>query len=206
MDKRETLKIMAVLKAAYPKYYAGISTDDAKQTVSLWQSMFEDYDYTVVAHAVKALIAVSKWPPSVSEVLDKIRLLTQTEEMTEQEAWGLVCKAVRNSAYHAEEEFQKLPKELQRVLGSHSVLREWALVDVEQLNTVVASNFMRSYRARIQSAREYLALPSEVREFAGKLAQAKSLDALEEAEPSHGLPAYGRVTMGDAPSPEREAP
>lgn len=40
MNRNETLKIMAVIKAAYPYYYNNQSEEDLKTVVNLWQGMF----------------------------------------------------------------------------------------------------------------------------------------------------------------------
>lgn len=72
-------------------------------------------------------------------------------ELNEMAAWEMVQKAIRNSGYHAEEEFEKLPEIVQKSVVSPSQLKEWALT--ENLNVeVVSSNFMRTYR--VERARE----------------------------------------------------
>ena len=42
-------------------------------------------------------------------------------------------------------------------------LREWALQDAAALQTVVASNFMRSFRERSAQIRRYEMLPADVK-------------------------------------------
>ena len=39
------------------------------------------------------------------------------------------------------------------------------MLDVSELDTVIQSNFMRSYKVRQEQEKEYLALPKSVREF-----------------------------------------
>jgi hypothetical protein len=81
---------------------------------------------------------------------------TQPNEMTEAEAWALVRKAASNSFYgQAAKEFDKLPPILQRLVGTPNQLRDWGMMDSNEFNTVVASNFQRSYRARVKSDKEY---------------------------------------------------
>ncbi len=168
MNKSETAKIMAVLKTSYPQYYRGMSDDELTAAVNLWQSMFDDTPYRTVAAGVKAFLAtdVKGFPPSIGQVKEHIAKLTRPQDaMTEQEAWTLVKKALRNSAYGYMEEYEKLPAEVRAVIGSPSVLRDWGQIDMRELDTVVASNFMRSYRARVQNEREYASMPESVRLF-----------------------------------------
>ena len=48
-------------------------------------------------------------------------------------------------------EFEKLPEEVRRVVGHPSQLYEWAMLDTREVNTVIASNFRRAWRARTEA-------------------------------------------------------
>lgn len=170
---------MSVLKAAYPRYYSGQSGDELKAAVSLWHTMFEEYDYRLVSKAVKALIATLKFPPSVADVTEKIQLLTQPKQMEPMAAWALVKKAIGNSLYNADREFANLPEEIQETIGSPEQLRAWARDDEGATNTVTASNFQRSYQAKVKNIREYKAMPKDVRELIDDVA--RRLPGLEES-------------------------
>jgi len=167
MTLKETIAIMALLKAAYPNYYK--SSDDVQQAVKLWQSMMCDYPAELVTQAIRAVIATNKYPPTIAEVIEKINLLTKKEEKSEVEAWGLVKKAIRNSTYHSKEEFDALPPDIQATLGNHNVLKEWAMSEDESMETVVASNFMRSYKAKLTNAKMINALPNDLKMMIGKI-------------------------------------
>ena len=171
MNYDETLAIMGVLKAAYPSYYKDMSRKDAEAVVGLWQAMFADDPAQVVAAAVKAHIATDRkgFPPHIGAIKDAITKVTAPEEMTELEAWGLVHKAICNGTYGSQKEFDKLPPVLQRLVGSPNQLKEWAMMDADTVSSVVASNFQRSYKARAASEREFLALPSDVRQTMAQL-------------------------------------
>ena len=95
----------------------------------------------------------------------------QTPERTETEAWAMVSKALHNSLYGYREEFDKLPPEVQGAVGNAEMLREWARLDEDEVQTVVASNFQRSYRARARTVREFGKLPASVRETLPALGQ-----------------------------------
>ena len=58
---------------------------------------------------------------------------------------------------------ERLPELLQRIVGSPDQLAEWERVDDDKIDTVIQSNFMRSFRARAANEREYLALPTDIR-------------------------------------------
>lgn len=167
MKRKETGIIMDILATAYPRFYAGPDAPDPEKAVALWAEMFADDDVRLVAAAVKALIAADSkgYPPHIGAVKEKLRQLTAPEQMTPAEAWGLVLKAINRSGYQAREEFDKLPPLIRRVVGSPSQLRDWGMMDSNTVQSVVASNFQRSYQARARQDAEYQALPSDVKQM-----------------------------------------
>lgn len=179
MDKFETTSILAVLRAAYPKFYQGISREEANSIVNLWAEMFADDPAEIVATAVKAMIASrnSNFPPNIGEVKEQIRKITAPDSMTEQEAWSKIYKAIVNAGYDSKAEFDKLPKSLQRLVGSPQQLFEWSMMDVTTVQSVVASNVMRSFRAIQVQEQEQAKLPQSVKRF---LQDAK-LKAIDDA-------------------------
>lgn len=189
MNQKETIAVLAVLKTAYPQFYRGLSPQELQETVTLWSEMFAAEDFQVVKAAVKAHIATDAkgYPPHIGAIKAAIRKITQPDEMSEMEAWGYVASALRNSGYNSVAEFDKLPPVVRRIVGSPSQLREWAMMDSDTVQSVVQSNFMRSYRARAQHEREYLALPENVRELMAQLAGSMSMPILEEIDRSYDI-------------------
>lgn len=164
MDRNETIKILATLKAAYPGSYRGMTARDAEAMIELWSRMFAE-SYADVNAAVAALISTRTvgFSPTVGEVKDQLQKLRSANTLPEQEAWALVSRACRNGLYGYRQEFAKLPPEVQRAVGAPEQLREWAAMDADTLQSVVASNFMRAYRTQKARERENAMLPPEVR-------------------------------------------
>lgn len=174
MTRQETGIIMDILTTAYPAFYNGRNAPDMRMTVNLWAEMFAEDGVKIVAAAVKALIATDDkgFPPHIGAVKNQIRQISNPDEMTEQEAWTYIAKALRNSSYNAEEEFFKLPPILQDVVHAPQQLREWARMDEATVQSVVASNLQRSFRAKAQSRRDFEALPQDVQALAKSFAAA----------------------------------
>lgn len=174
MTRQETGIIMDILTTAYPAFYNGRNAPDMRMTVNLWAEMFAEDDVKIVAAAVKALIATDDkgFPPHIGAVKGRIRQISNPDEMTEQEAWTYIAKALRNSSYNAEEEFSKLPPILQDVVHAPQQLREWARMDEATVQSVVASNLQRSFRAKAQIRRDFEALPKDVQALAKTFAAA----------------------------------
>lgn len=163
----ETAQVMDILCAAYPRFYINASDSEKINANKLWSAMFNDYDVELVCNAVKSFIAsdTKGFPPVPGMIIDKIVKIKKQEQLTGMEAWSLVNKAIRNGIYRADEEFSKLPKDIQRVLSSPETLRSWAVVEDKTANTVIQSNFIKAFNSRIEIEREYLSLPNDVKDF-----------------------------------------
>jgi hypothetical protein len=184
MIKKEMAEILAIMQANYPDDFRGMSDTAMNAKINLWFMQFRDDEYKDVLAAVMAHIATdtNRFMPPVGVIKAKLVEIRQPDEMTEMEAWDLVSKATRNSTYNSAEEFAKLPPVVQRLVGSPMQLREWAAMDTETLQSVVASNFQRSYKVRAKSEREYLALPSSVKTYMASLAGGMKMPALPDGE------------------------
>lgn len=75
MTRQEALKILAVLRVAYPNSYRGLDEDMASAMAGLWTSQFANMPYSVVSLAVERLISKSTFPPTIAEVNDELRSL-----------------------------------------------------------------------------------------------------------------------------------
>lgn len=173
MNKAEAVKIISILQINYPDNFRGKSEAVIEATVNLWARAFVDDAYAVVSAAVMSHIVSdpNRFMPPIGIIKAKIADMLKPDEMTEQEAWGLVAKALRNSTYGADEEYAKLPPAVQRAVGGASQLRDWAMMDTETVQSVVASNFQRSYRVTSQRERDWEKLPSGVKQFVEELTE-----------------------------------
>ena len=164
MTRQETSAIMDILRAAFPAYYRKIDPQEAKAAIALWAEMFAGDDVRDVAVAVKSLIAtrVEGYPPTIGAVKEAM-YKTHDHGLSETDAWNLVTKALKNGTYGAKKEFDKLPPECQRVVGSPEQLKIWAQMPPETVESVVGSHFRRIYRERAQSEKEYSMLPEDVK-------------------------------------------
>ena len=173
MNKTEAAKIIAILQVNYPENFRGKSDDVIKATVDLWARAFADEPYTMVSAAVMTHMVsdTNRFMPPVGVIKAKIAEMLKPDEMTEQEAWSLVANALRNCTYGAEEEYAKLPPAVQRAVGGASQLKDWAMMDTETVQSVVASNFQRSYRVTSQRERDWEKLPSGLRTYVQEIAE-----------------------------------
>lgn len=85
MTREETIKVLAILKAAYPNSYRNMSKEEANGTVAVWTMQFAQFPVDVVMLAINKLISSSPFPPAICEVKDKIRGMYW-------EVWGILAE------------------------------------------------------------------------------------------------------------------
>lgn len=183
MTKKEMAEIITIMQSNYPDDFRGMSDKAMNAKINLWFMQFRDDEYMEVLAAVMAHIATdtNRFMPPVGVIKAKLTEIRLPEEMTPQEAWALVDKATRNSTWNSGEEFAKLPPVVQRLVGSPMQLQEWAAMDTSTLQSVVASNFQRSYKVRAAKEREFLALPSAVQQTMTQIADRMKMPELPTA-------------------------
>lgn len=184
MTVDDALKILATLRAAYPHAFKDMKDKDAWAMCDLWAKMFATESYAEVNAAIGALISTRTvgYSPTIGEVKEKLQSLKAANILPEQDAWALVSKACSNGLYGYKKEFAKLPPEVQRAVGSPEQLREWAKMDAETVQSVVASNFMRNYRTQQTREKENAMLPPEIRNVIGSLSKSFLLPEGNEDE------------------------
>ena len=171
MTRDEVINILMVIQAAYPNY----KPQDKTVAVNTWYMMLKDYEKEVVEAALKIYIAsdTSGFAPAIGQLIDKINTVTAPPELNSMAAWGLVSMALRNGYYGAEQEFEKLPVTVQKAVGSPDNLRNWAQSDSKAIETVIQSNFMRTYETELKRQNEELKIPADVRQLIGSISVGK---------------------------------
>lgn len=166
MDRTQTIKILAVLKSAYPHAFQNMTKTDGEAMLNLWMAMFTEESYEEVNAAIGALISTRTvgYTPAIGEVKEQIRKLHHHSDIDENAAWVLVSRACRNGSYHSIEEFKKLPPDVQRTVGSPEQLKQWAGMDADVVESVVASNFKKAFRVQAERAAEISKLPPQIRQ------------------------------------------
>lgn len=149
--------------------YPNFKADNLTDLVDAWEFFLQDYTYEAIALALKTFVNTSGkgFAPSIDQLISLTKKTVEVNQLSELQAWSLVRKAINNASYHSEEEYAKLPELVQRTIGNPAQLREWALTDLQSVETVVASNFQRTYRAMCVREREMATMPKEVLQALG---------------------------------------
>lgn len=170
-----------------------------EKIISLWGTMFSDDDPAEVAIAVKDCIATLQYAPKIADIKTRIAKQKMSKQMTEMEAWQTVARAIESAVGYNEslEAFRNLPPTIQKLIGSYKTLRDWRSIEKAQLNTVVMSGFVRSYREEMQKQYQYYTLPADIQKQSQHLIEAPNLElpapkvekTMDEAEEEQDLDA-----------------
>jgi len=176
MTREETKKLLLTIEAAFPNF----KPENPTLTVDTWHWALEEYPAPAVKASLQIYLKTNKsgFAPSVSQLIDGMHKPKDQDRMTEGEAWYLVKKAIADSNYNAKERFEELPPEVQRAVGGHEMLRQWAMTDSDEVNTVIMSNFQRTYKA-VLSQQEYAdRVPEAISDMVKQLADQARLDRI----------------------------
>lgn len=179
MTLKEARRIIAVLMVAYPNY----KPVDTELAASIWAEATEGCAYNLVDAAIRSYIRTdtSGFAPSPGRIVDLVYRMSEPEELDGLAAWSLVSDALRNSGYHASEEYERLPPLVQKALGSASQLAAWGL-DESYSEGVAQSHFIKSYQAVLQREREYQKMPKMVKYLIDEVNKTQK-KTLEEKRP-----------------------
>lgn len=104
MDREEFVETLKYLSIAFDK-------DLTKEQVEVWYSILGEYDIDSLKNAVKIIIKNNKYFPSIAEVREEIKKLTEEDYSTNaKNEWGLVLEAMRKTGYYKQDEFREMLK------------------------------------------------------------------------------------------------
>jgi hypothetical protein len=164
MTIQECSKLVAIIQEYYRNFYKDYGKEENLKMINAWHFILSDFEYGEISAGLKIFLTndTKGFPPVPGQLIDKVRKATDNT-MTEQEAWTIARKAINCPRDEVVERFNKLPTEIKKIVASPQTLIEWGLTDTEHLTTVIASNFMRSYRSEVARKKEYI--PQEIKEL-----------------------------------------
>ena len=177
MQEHDVVKLLSVLEAEYPQSFSRLTDEQKELKKQLWVKEFAHDNAKVVYAAARILMRDGReFAPSSGQIREKMNSLAEKETLEPQQAWAMVAKACTNGYYGYKKEFEKLPDEVQKVVGRAEQLKEWAIMDAEVFQSVIASNFMRNYRVSVEREKELSRIPVEIRNMLGGIVNTKEIE------------------------------
>ena len=73
MNKQEAVKLLALIKVAYPTAYRDMDDASKKATVNMWAGSFPEVPYPIMEQAFNHYRMTSKFPPTVAEMVEELK-------------------------------------------------------------------------------------------------------------------------------------
>jgi hypothetical protein len=73
LTREESIKLLALIKVAYPTAYKDMDRETKLATVNMWQMSFPTVPYVIMEMAFNSFRLKSKYPPTVAEMVDELR-------------------------------------------------------------------------------------------------------------------------------------
>lgn len=110
MTHEETIKLLALIKLAFPNAYKDIDRDTQLATVNLWHRAFADLPLGIVEMALDNFVKSSKFPPTIADITERLNAMNgeatlyvlALEEGEEREAYKYIMNAT--APYNGREE------------------------------------------------------------------------------------------------------
>ena len=75
MNREESIKLLALIKVAYPTAYKDMDNVSKQATVNMWQTTFQTVPYHIMEMAFNRFRMASKFPPTVAEMCKELQHL-----------------------------------------------------------------------------------------------------------------------------------
>lgn len=73
MTKQEAVKLLALIKVAYPTAYRDMDEASKRATVNMWAGSFPEVPYPIMEQAFNHYRMTSKFPPTVAEMVEELK-------------------------------------------------------------------------------------------------------------------------------------
>ena len=90
MNREESIKLLALIKVAYPTAYKDMDNASKQATVNMWHTTFPNVPYQIMEMAFNRFRMASKFPPTVAEMCEELKHLhwQAIEEAMQAAAFG----------------------------------------------------------------------------------------------------------------------
>lgn len=156
MNRAEVIKLIRVCSANYRNWPEEGKEQD---TVMLWESMLADMPYEIGKAAVKAHISRSVYPPTIADIREAARSLTESH-ISAIESWGMVTEAIRKYGYYNEQKaLESLPPEVASMVRRFS----WRELCLSEQPDVMRAQWRMAWENHVKNEKEYGVLPQDVK-------------------------------------------
>lgn len=89
MTREECIKLLALIKVAYPTAYKDMDRETKLATVNMWQMSFPSVPFVIMEMAFDRFRRKSKYPPTVAEMIEELQGLYYASMLNANVAQGI---------------------------------------------------------------------------------------------------------------------
>jgi DNA-binding NarL/FixJ family response regulator len=177
MTREEVKTLLGILQVNYRSHFKDITPNEMKEMLDFWHMMLSENDSAKTFNALKAIITtdINPFPPTIGQINNKVYEMFAPKQITEQEIVKAIKRAISNGNYHAQSEWEDLPKEAQS-LCSASQIRSWASQDESVVDSVIMSLVTRGYQNSLKAQKNTDMLPNSVKVQISEITKSLKLD------------------------------
>jgi len=159
LNDKDFLQIIAILKASYNNFEAD------KVTMNVWYECLKDIDYDTLLIAVKKLVMVNKFRPTIADIREQIADISIpfAEQLTGADAWGQVLKSISTYGMYKEKQALESMSPSVAEMVQRFTYKELCCTPSEQL-MATRSQFMKMFDAQSVKTRNNAKLPMDLKE------------------------------------------
>lgn len=130
MNREESIKLLALIKVAYPTAYKDMDKETKLATVNMWQTTFQYVPYAIMEMAFNRFRMASKFPPTVAEMAEELVNVhyqalegaMNAHSLGDKEGIGLYREIMRITEPYKSGEYMDTPMaDLKSVIASGSI-------------------------------------------------------------------------------------
>lgn len=80
MNKQDTENVLNIVNASYPQYLKHMTPIERKTQLAVWYDLLRDCDKDDVLAAVRKHVETNKYPPSIADVREKVKLIERIKK------------------------------------------------------------------------------------------------------------------------------
>ena len=148
MTFNETIELLKNIDSLFPSASTDKLTDEQLQIKAMfWADIMKDIGYKQALDGLRHYAATntSGFAPQPAHILNYAR---QKNRLSDAEIEIHLRRALCDSTYHSTEQFDKLPDELKKIIGSPGELQKQAMREVDDTRIYIKS-VCKEYRARV---------------------------------------------------------
>ena len=158
MTRDETKYILASISAVYPPHLMPKVTET---TINIWHQVLQDLNCKDVSVAVVAWLTTNKYPPTISDIRERITLAKLPEIDSADAAWGKLMRAVSACGWNQPAKARSiLGERIWRVIAHFSWMH-FCTMPMDSESTFYAQ-FRSAYESRIRRETEQAQMPPEL--------------------------------------------